>query len=421
MKRKLSIMFLGITLLTSGIFTNSNISYAEENFGKTETIKNGKDGWQKVDQNSLDGLETSKEYSLKEDKENLKTEQNNQNTYSILDKYGKEVQTDVRSLFDAFGKMTDHGWSIKENFNLGRKIFSRTNLKDEFHCFQGIKYHKTVYNIQEAREWVENFSYSHVYDGTGILRMNSYKSISGEPDEFTLEPESGGYYYKFASPWAGGNSSSTKINLSKSKFKFSDEENKKNNAYIYKSIITNSQIVEFGAMTMKELGGKWVLFCRDETGFYVNKDKVISLSYFNGNDYEPIEDIEISISKDEGFAKATIKNSSGSFYEEYKLKAKSITEESNPFFVDAVSFVPDVVNRTGDLGNGAYLKNVEMMNPKLYSEKDKKGREIDFYGDSPSTAFAFLYNNDVANYVREENTETINIRYDLEYRNDRNK
>lgn len=412
-------MLLGITLLGSNVLTNADLSYAEENQVKAESVKNGNDGWEKVDPDNLEELEFSKEYSINEDKENFNEEKTNENTYSVLDKYGKEVHTDVKSLFGAFGMMKEHGWSIKENFNLGRKIFSRTNLKEEFHCFQGIKYYKTVYNIAEAKEWVENFSYTHVYDGTGILRLNSYKAISGVPDEFTLEPESGGYYYKFGSPWAGGNSSSTKINLSKANLRFPDEEDKKNNAYIYKSIITNSQIVEFGVMTMKELGGKWVLFCRDETGFYVNKDKVVSLSYFNGNDYEPIEDIEISISKEEGFARATIKNSSGSFHEDYKLKAKSITEASNPFFVDAVSFVPDVINRTGDLENGAYLKNIEMINPKLYTGKNKQGKEIDFFGDSPSIAFAFVYNNDVANYVRGENTETINIRYDQEYRNDR--
>lgn len=418
MNRKASILLLSVVLLSTTII-NTGIGYGKTDSIDTKIIKDGSNGWEKVDPKEIDSITPQRSYALDEKENEEEIEEDYQNTYSVLDENESEVHKNIKSVFDAIGLAKEEGWVVKENYDLRRKIFKKTNSEGEFNCFQGSTYYKTVYNVEEARDWVKNYGSTHVYDGTGILRFNSNKNIKGIPDSFALEPESGGYYYKFSNPWINGKSSSTKVNLSKSKLNFSNEEIKKNNAYIYKAIITSSQIVEFGVMTTKSLDGKWVLFCRDETGFYLNRNVVVSHSYFDGKDYLPIEDIEITISKGNGFAVAGIKNSR-MLYQGYRLKARSITDSSKPFFMDAVSFVPDAKNRTGDLGNGAYLKNIELSSPKIYSEENEKVKEIEFFGNSNSVAFSFLYNDDVSNYTRKYNTEVINIRYDLNYRIDKN-
>lgn len=417
LRLKTLLVLLLFTFVGSNVL-NGNYNNKVQAASEISVVEDGKNGWEKV--NSKDFEKDLTSYS---EQGTSNTELPNRSAraiattkYDVFNAYGVKLYANVGSLFNAISLSSTYGSYVKENDGNNIKVFEKNDSSNTFFCFQSTNYYKTTTNINEAKSWVNNYSSTHVYDGTGKLRFNSYKSIKGIPDSFALEPESGGYFYKYSSPALGYKSSYTNIKLSNAKLKFPTTSGKKTNAYIFKSIVNSKQTIEFGVVATPQLYGKWVLFCRDNSGFYLNRDVVVSNSTVNNGEYTPKENFELTISLSDGAVLGTIRNTSGTVYQTYKLPASSVYTNTTPFFLDAVSFLPDDKDITGDLRNGAYLKNVYLNSSKVYSGLNKTGYAYDFFANSPSTTFSFIYNDDVASYTRSYNDEIININYDQPYK-----
>ena len=336
--------------------------------------------------------------------------------YDVYNSTGTILKhNDVSSVFRAIGLANSTGDYVKET-DTGTVIFTKNNSTSTFYKFQFTKYYGTT-DLAGAQSWVRNYRYAHVVDGTGRLRYNSYYSLKGTPDSYTLEPESGGYYYKFSYSYNGHKSSYNKVIFSNSDIKFSGDYT--NNAYIYSAVINSSQTLEVGIMSSKGLSGDWYMYRSDANGlinWYPNK-KVIDSTSIGTNTYRSNGTVEIKISVKNGGATGIVTSSLlGTSDGTVSLTGNTFTANGNVTFLQACSLVQVVDAMTSDIRNGAYLKNVSFNNCKLHNTTDFSDTGYDFYGNSSYTYFAFLYNDDCISYTRNSNTkESMTIDYSVGY------
>ena len=336
--------------------------------------------------------------------------------YDVYNSTGSTLKyNDVSSVFRAIGLASSTGDYVKET-DTGTVIFRKNNSTSTFYKFQFTKYYGTT-DLAGAQSWVQNYRYAHVVDGTGRLRYNSYYSLKGTPDSYTLEPESGGYYYKFSYSYNGHKSSYNKVIFSNSDLKFSGDY--ENNAYIYSAVINSSQTLEVGIMSAKGLSGDWYMYRSDANGlinWYPNK-KVIDSTLIGTNTYRSNGTVEIKISVKNGGATGIVTSSLlGVSDGTVSLTGNTFTANGNTTFLQACSLVQVVDSMTSDIRNGAYLKNVSFNNCKLHNTTDLSDTGYDFYGNSSYTYFSFLYNDDCISYTRNSNTkESMTIDYSVGY------
>ena len=375
-----------------------------------------------VDSSNPDPDENYLEYENKIENPQLYTTSNTK--YNVYSSNGNTLKyRNIRSVFRAIGLASSTGDYVKET-DTGTVVFTKDNSTSTFYKFQFTKYYGQTTDASNAQSWVKNYRYAHVVDGTGRIKYNSYYSLKGTPDSYTLEPESGGYYYKFSYSYNGHKSSYNKVVFSNSDLKFPEEYIY--NAYIYSAVVSSSQTLEVGIMSSKGLGGDWYVYSSDQDGLincYINKraasrKKVIDSENNGTYVYKTNGTVEIKVSVRDGGAtgivtSSLLNESNGTI----TLDGDSFTANGRVTFLQACSLVQAIENGvTSDIRNGGYLKNISFNNCKLYNNTDFSGTGYDFYSDSPYTYYAFLYNDDCINYTKNSNTkESITIDYSAGY------
>lgn len=335
--------------------------------------------------------------------------------YDVYNSSGILKSNDVVSLFRAIILANTTGDYVKET-DTGVVVFTKTGSENTFYKFQFTNYYG-ITDAAGAASWVNDYRYAHVVDGTGRLRYNSYYSIKGVPDAFALEPESGGYYYKFSYSYYGHKASYNKVVFSNSDIKFSNDY--VNNAYVYSAVVNSQQTLEAGIMSSKELNGDWYVYGSDEAGlvnWYPNK-KVIDSALIGTNTYRSSGEVEIKISvKDGGATGVVTSDILGETAGTISLTGNTFSSSGNVTFLQACSLVQIVKTMTSDIRNGTYLKNVSFKNCKLHNNADCSDTGYDFYGNSNNTYYSFIYNDDCITYTRNNTTtESVNIDYSVGY------
>lgn len=345
------------------------------------------------------------------------TRQTTNNTYyNVYSSYGTLKYSNLASLFDAIGKASSTGDYVCETAGSNQTVFTKNNSTSTFYKFQFTYYYGTTTSVSDAQNWVDYYAYAHVYDGTGRLAYNSYNSIKGTPASYSLEPESGGYYYKYGYAWNGNRSSYNKINFTNSSLKFGSSGN---NAYIYSAVVSSSQTIELGIMTSNTHSGNWCLFKNDETGFVSYPNKIAMTSTLTNGVYYASGNVEIKLAVSNGGATGIVYSNNLSIADgTTTLTGSSFSENMTGActFLQAISLVPANINITSDLRNGAYMRGISFNSCKLYNNTTYTGTPYAFYGDSTDTYIAFMYNDDVASYTRNSNTkESFDIDYTIDY------
>ncbi len=329
----------------------------------------------------------------------------NNNRYDV---YGSNNNLKVHNevnLYKAIQLANTYNSYVKENTS-NKIVFRRSGEDSDFYCFQFNNFYKNVNTKKAAEQWVAQYSYSHVFNGKGQLAYNSYTAIKDIPAPWGIEPNSGGYFYKYSWYNDAYKKSYSYYDVDSSRFKFASDY--KNNAYIFKAAVISNEVVEFGVMTAPDKNGDWILYCKDSQGFYTNSSVIPTSSYKSNGKYYPRENFELTlyITKDDRLL-GHIKNASNTVNSTYLLKCKHINYNSPISFLDAVSFVPD--EKYPNLENGAFFKNVIMKNSAVYRNGYQK---LNFYANSGTVSNSFIYNNDVATYSRNGTSEIINISYE---------
>lgn len=338
---------------------------------------------------------------------------------------GSSVTT-VPKLFDAINKATVSNAYVKET-NTTKTVFTRDNSENSTYKFQYTNYYDNYdATSRTADEWVNDFRYAHVIDGTGELIANSYYKVGGiTPPSHALEPQSGSYYYKISNDYTGKSTSVT-VNLTGANYMFNIP---KQNAYIYTAAQTNNATVELGIMSCRESLGKWWHYSTNPQNIHkikAYKNRIaLSPSTSDNTNYKytmtsaSAKTVDIGISLSNTTGKLTGYVGSWQYTEDDLVGDSTFSSSKRCSFMHAVSMPEDVAEgRVANLRCGSYIKNVKLNNCKLYSNIGFAGNDYDFYPNTSSTInTAFIYCDDtIQHYRTNATTEQINIDYSIGYK-----
>lgn len=343
--------------------------------------------------------------------------------YNVYRANGTLKQSNMTNLFSAINAASGFNEYVKETDGAQKQVFKRDNNSNTYFRFQYTNFYDESWATSlSPAQWVNEYRYAHVVDGTGHIIANSYYKIGGiAPDPYMLEPESGGYYYKFSDSWSGKSSSNT-VDFSNTSYKIALSNS---NVYVYSAVVSATQTIELGIMTNQEADGKWWVYYRDASSNWaihvVSKTNYILQPSTSSSNYtyginSGLIDIKLSLSNTPGVVNGYI--SGPGFIENYNLSGNTFSTSKSCSFLQAMS-LPEVLSgeRTANLRCGSYLKNVKFSNCKLYSAINYGGTSYNFYPDSSIMNTAFVYCDDIATYSRTAtNKETINIDYSIGYR-----
>lgn len=422
MKKFLLVFFCTFLVISFQNVCYMKTDYLSENYRileRAELDESDPDYWIKIYDPGKRTLKMSENYEPISKYESGKvtnyTTRTTANTkYNVYSANGTLKYSNLKSVFDAINKANNVNDYVKES-DTGIIIFTKNNSTGTYYKFQFTKYYGTTTSTSEIENWINNFAFTHVFDGTGELIKNSYYSIRGTPDLYTLEPHGGGYFAKFSYGYENFRAVKTNINLTSAQMKFSTTSD--NNAYIFQAAVTPTQTIEVGIMTGKGFDGKWVVYKNDpQDGFvvvYPNRIAALSSKSSNGV-YTFSSDVELKLKLTNGGAIGIINSDILSSYEVNATGTSFSTTSSPIAFFHMVSYVPVDCD---DMRNGAYLKNVALNNSKLYKNTTFSGTAYNFYADSSTTVnFSYIYNDDVISYTKNSSTkESIDIDYSVEY------
>lgn len=239
------------------------------------------------------------------------------------------------------------------------------------------------------------------------MAFDYYTIPSGRPDGTPpLEPQNGGYYYKYSYSWTS-QAASTEIDLCDAELKFSTS--KVNNAYIFLSCIgTTSTPPEFGIYAPQDQGGKWICYTREAGSSYVDPHETIftpdpAFGNVPNHTYANSTKITMRIRLDGNDIIGTILRN-GSIVCSHRISGNGAsvgTGFSTNTFLLETSFVPNPP--TNDPGNrDAYLKHVYLRNGKLYVASDYNSSSTQWVPDSGNdvTYYSLVCNSDYVSYNR---------------------
>ncbi len=343
--------------------------------------------------------------------------------YNVYRANGTLKQSNMTNLFSAINAASGFNEYVKETDGVQKQVFKRDNNSNTYFRFQYTNFYDESWATElSPAQWVNEYRYAHVVDGTGHIIANSYYKIGGiAPDPYMLEPESGGYYYKFSDSWSGKSSSNT-VDFSNSSYKF-DVTN--NNAYVYSAVVSTTQTIELGIMSSRVRKGEWVVYKRDastnwdvkayENQVVLKPDTGANYAYAVNATGDKTVDIKLSLTGTSGIVSGYI--SGPNYSSSYSLTGSTFSSTASCSFLQAASLPEPFESGTANLRCGSYLKNVKFSNCKLYSAINYGGTSYNFYPDSSIMNTAFVYCDDIATYSRTAtNKETINIDYSIGYR-----
>ncbi|HAN21006.1 MAG: hypothetical protein A2Y15_08090 [Clostridiales bacterium GWF2_36_10] len=308
-------------------------------------------------------------------------------TYFVYDSSGVSHGS-YSSMFKAIDNTSVYGYgSYVGKDGPSNVVFIRNNSTSTYYKYQFTAYYGSTTSYSEAQEWVNGYAYTHIIDGTGRLVLNSYSMLKGTPDSWSLEPNNGGYLYKFSNAFNGYRKLYAQINLANASLKPSTTD-QNFNAYIYMSSQNSTVTADAGLYCGWANDGEWRLFSCI-SGNFVDYGVICDSTLVNGV-YRPDANIQMTYSYTTGSITISIKNLSTNVTINRTIYNSSIG--GNMSMISATSYVPDIIStQTPDYRNGGYLLNVEYQGCKIY---DTYNTAYDFWFTSSAVNYTMVYNND---------------------------
>ncbi len=288
-------------------------------------------------------------------------------------------------------------------------IFLLNNDENTFYCYKGTQLYSITKEFEDALNFTNTEDNAHVINGKGQNVSNSYKMLRGQPDSWSLEPQGGGYFYKFAYVYNSYRKVTVRVNLTELRLKPS-QTNQKHNAYAYLSSQNSTITLDAGLYSGWAHNGEWRVFV-GHNGFQ-DLGVITQAEYVDG-EYIPNTDVLLTYEYFDGKMVITA---------EALNTGKIIKEEflddrigGNMALLSGTSYVSDIKpEQPIDIRSGGYLKNVEYRDFLIY---DIGGNSYEFWSDSDSVNYSLLYNDECISFESygsgKTRTERVSISYDI--------
>jgi hypothetical protein len=332
-------------------------------------------------------------------------------TYSGYHADGSPIFSGFGSLFKAIDTVStwEKGAYVLENDN-GERVFATTNSTTTFYLYQHTAYYGATTQLATANAWISNFADSHVIYGNGRFYENDFAS-TGSPDYWSLEPQSGGYVYKYSYASSVYQTVYETLNFTQAKLRESTDPSHPYNAYVCLSSQNDSGSAEGGIVSTYNSHGKWYLYYkRTDTPRPIITDCVVCDSTQSGGVYTPNANLELTYSYSNGSFKISVRNLSTN----QVFTSGTITDQgvgTPSVLISATSYVPltrDFTN-TPDYQAGGYFKNV------IYSQNelsDNQGNTYGFWASGGPTHYTLVYNADYCTLTEGDSSEKVDISYE---------
>ena len=332
-------------------------------------------------------------------------------TYSGYHRDGSLIFSGFSSLFKAIDSIStwENGAYVLESDN-GEQVFTTTNSTSTYYMYQYTTYYGSSTSLGTANAWINDFACSHVIYGNGSFYKNNYTSTN-QPDYWALEPESGGYVYKYSYASSTYTAVYETLDFTQAKLRESTDTARPYNAYVCISLQNGNGSAEGGIVCQACSPGNWYLFYkRTDTSQPTITSSLVCGSTQVGGVYTPNANLELVYSYAEGSFTIKVKNlSTNKVYSSNAITDKGVG--GSPVLISATSYVPITQDftHTPDYQAGGYFKNVHYSQSYL---SDDNGNVLGFWASSRPTHYALEYNDDYCTYTEGNSYEDINIIYD---------
>ena len=332
-------------------------------------------------------------------------------TYSGYHGDGSLIFSGFSSLFKAIDSIStwENGAYLLESDN-GQQVFTTTNSASTYYLYQHTTYYGSSTSLDAANAWIEDFTCSHVIDGNGNFYKNSYAG-TGQPDDWALEPESGGYFYKYSYASSTYRTVYETLDFTQAKLRESTDAARPYNAYVCISSQDGNGSAEGGIVCLAYSPGNWYLYYkRTDTSQPTITDSLVCGSTMVGGVYTPNANLELVYSYAQGSFTIKVKNLSTNKVDSSPV----ITDKGiggSPVLISTTSYVPVTrdFNHTPDYQAGGYLQNVRYSQSYL---ADDNGNTLDFWASNRPTHYVLAYNDDYCTYTEGNSYEDVSIIYD---------
>ena len=331
-------------------------------------------------------------------------------TYSGFRSDGSLIFSGLSSLFKAIDSIStwESGAYVLESDN-GEQVFTTTNSISTFYLYQYTTYYGSTTSLETANAWIDDFARSHVLYGNGNFYNNSHASTN-QPDYWALEPESGGYFYKYSYASSTYKAVYETLDFTQAKLRESTDTARPYNAYVYLSSQNNNGSAEGGIVCPAYSPGNWYLYYkRTDNSQPTITSSLVCGSTQAGGVYTPDANLQLVYSYANGSFTIKVKNlSTNTVY-----SSNAITDQGvggSPVLISATSYVPVTRDFTHapDYQAGGYFKNVHYSQSYL---SDDNGNTLSFWASSPLTHYALVYNDDYCTYTEGNSYEDVSIIY----------
>ena len=332
-------------------------------------------------------------------------------TYSGYHCDGGLIFSGFSSLFKAIDAIStwENGAYVLES-NVGERVFTTAKNVAIYDMYQGATYYGSTTSPAAANAWSGNFVNSHVIYGNGRFYENSHASTE-PPDAWALEPQSGGYVYKYSYASSTYEAVYETINFTQAKLRESTDDFHPYNAYVFIASQNRNGSAEGGIVCTAASCGNWYLYYkRTNTSRPTITSDVVCGSSLSGSTYRPDADLELVYSYADGSFTISVKNLSTN-----KVYSSNIIADNGvgglSALISATSYVPITkeFTHTPDYQSGGFFENIDYSQCYL---TDAQGHADDFWASSSQTHYLLEYNDDYCTDVQGSSYEEVNISYD---------
>ena len=332
-------------------------------------------------------------------------------TYAGYHGDGSLIFRGFNSLFKAIDAVStwENGAYVLESDN-GVQVFTTTNSVSTFYLYQSTAYYGSTTSLETANAWIDDFACSHVIYGNGNFYRNSLTSTA-QPDYWALEPESGGYFYKYSYPSSIYQTVYETLDFTQATLRESTDAARPYNAYIYLSAQNNNGSAEGGIVCPACSPGNWYLYYKrtDKSLPTITSSLVCGSTQVDGA-YMPNANLELVYSYANGsFTIKIINLSTNQVYTSNAIADQGVGGAS--VLISATSYVPVTrdFTHTPDYQAGGCLENVRYSQCYL---SDGHGNTLSFGASGSPIHYALEYNDDYCTYTEDNSSEDVSIRYD---------
>ncbi len=332
-------------------------------------------------------------------------------TYSGYHRDGSLIFSGFSSPFKAIDAIStwENGAYVLES-DIGKQVFTTTNSATTYDMYQGATYYGSTTSLAAANAWADDFVSSHVIYGNGKFYENNYASTK-PPDDWALEPQSGGYVYKYSYVSSTCETVYETLNFTQAKLRESIDTSRPYNAYVFIASQNSNGSAEGGVVCTDASHGNWYLYYkRTNTSQPAITSNLVCGSTLSDGVYTPNADLELVYSYANDSFTINVKNlSTNQVYSSNAITDNSVGGSS--VLISATSYVPVTKDftHTPDYQAGGYFENVDYSQCYL---ADNQGHTYDFWASSSHTHYLLEYNDDYCTDTEGSSDEEVNIGYD---------